>query len=139
MIKMDNLYPLMLEAFKDNLSFTFPVKGTSMRPLLKTDDIVTIKNDNEYKVGDVILYKRLNEQFVFHRIRRINKKKGLYTLVGDHQRKTEKGIRYEQIIAKMISYKKDGGKENNLKGFKYKLYKLIVKSDIMRWLFSKLS
>ena len=107
MIKMDNLYPLMLDAFENNMTFTFPVKGTSMRPLLKTNDVVTIEKSNEFKVGDVILYKRDNGQFVFHRIRKINKKNNTYVLVGDHQRKVEKGIRFDQIIAKMISYRKE--------------------------------
>lgn len=140
MIKMDNLYPLMLDAFENNMTFTFPVKGTSMRPLLKTNDVVTIEKSNEFKVGDVILYKRDNGQFVFHRIRKINKKNNTYVLVGDHQRKVEKGIRFDQIIAKMISYRKENKKEdNNLKSFRYKLYKLLVKISLIRWLFSKLS
>ncbi|MCR5350279.1 MAG: S24/S26 family peptidase [Acholeplasmatales bacterium] len=140
MINMDKLYPLMLDAFDNNMSFTFPVKGQSMRPFLKTNDVVTIKRSDNFKVGDVILYKRDNGQFVFHRIRRINKKNNTYILVGDHQRKVEKDIKYNQIIAKMISYRKQNKKEdNNLKGFRYKCYKLIVKSSIMRWLFSKLS
>ena len=140
MIKMDDLYPLMIDAFNNNMTFTFPVKGTSMRPLLKTNDVVTINKDNNYKVGDVILYKRDNGQFVFHRIRRINKKNNTFILVGDHQRKVEKDIRFDQIIAKMISYKKENKKEdNNLKSFRYRLYKLLVKISLIRWLFSKLS
>jgi len=140
MIKMDNLYPLIVEAFNSDLTFSFPVKGTSMRPLLKDNDIVTIKKVNNPKVGDVYLYKRDNGQFVFHRIRRINKKNNSYTFVGDHQRKVEKDIRFEQLIGYMISYKKSNKKEdNNLSNFRYKLYKIIVKISLMRWLFSKLT
>ena len=45
MIKVETFYPLILDSFKEGKSFTFPVKGTSMRPLFKSGDIVTIIQD----------------------------------------------------------------------------------------------
>ena len=136
MIKLELLYPLMLEAFNDNKSFSFPVKGTSMRPMLKNDDVVTIVSINNYKKGDILLYKRLDESFVLHRVRKIKNNK-LY-IVGDHQTGLEE-VNYNQVIAKVINYKKNNkDKVYNLKGVKYNLYKFIVKFKIIRFIFSKI-
>ncbi len=136
MIKLELLYPLMLEAFNENKSFSFPVKGTSMRPMLKNDDVVTIVSINNYKKGDILLYKRLDESFVLHRVRKIKNNK-LY-IVGDHQTGLEE-VNYNQVIAKVINYKKNNkDKVYNLKGVKYNLYKFIVKFKIIRFIFSKI-
>ena len=136
MIKLELLYPLMLEAFNENKSFSFPVKGTSMRPMLKNDDVVTIVSINNYKKGDILLYKRLDESFVLHRVRKI-KNNRLY-IVGDHQTGLEE-VNYNQVIAKVINYKKNNkDKVYNLKGVKYNLYKFIVKFKIIRFIFSKI-
>ena len=136
MIKLELLYPLMLEAFNDHKSFSFPVKGTSMRPMLKNDDVVTIVSINNYKKGDILLYKRLDESFVLHRVRKIKNNK-LY-IVGDHQTGLEE-VNYNQVIAKVINYKKNNkDKVYNLKGVKYNLYKFIVKFKIIRFIFSKI-
>ena len=65
MIKVEKFYPLIEEAFQNGKTFSFPVKGTSMRPLLKNDDIVTLeKFDGNPKVGDILFYRRDNLQFV---------------------------------------------------------------------------
>ena len=43
LINVEDFYPLIIEAFKNDKTFSFPIKGTSMRPLLKSGDIVTIE------------------------------------------------------------------------------------------------
>ena len=135
MIKLETLYPLILEAFQDNKTFSFPIKGTSMRPLLKNDDIVTIKKiDNDIKKGDILLYKRNDDSFVLHRINKI--KKDYYLIVGDHQTKKEL-VKYDQLIGKVINYqKKNKEKIYYLKGVRYNFYKFIVKFKFIRYIFS---
>ena len=135
-IKLDDLYPLMIESFNENLKFEFPINGTSMRPLLTKGDSVTIKKIEDVKVGDIILYKRLNGQFILHRLRKI--KNESYSFVGDHQTKIEENIKYDMLIGTLISYKHKN-KIHNLKSIRYKIYKKMVKIKFIRWLFSKLS
>lgn len=135
--KMVDLYPIILEAFSNNMTFKFPVNGTSMQPLLKTLDSVEIEKFNELKVGDIVLFRRLNGSFVLHRI--IKMHDDLYDIVGDHQTKIEKDIKKEQIIAKVISYSKKGKeKEYNLRNFKYRIYKFFVKFKIVRFIYAHL-
>ena len=135
MIKLEKIYPLMLEAFNDNKTFSFPIKGTSMLPLLKNDDVVTIKKiENDIKKGDILLFKRNDGSFILHRVNKI--KKDHYLIVGDHQTPLEK-VLYEQIIAKVINYqKKKNNKTYYMKGIRYSLYKFIVKFKFIRFIFS---
>lgn len=136
--KMEDLYPLIIEAFNNNQKFKFPVKGTSMRPMLKDNDSVTIEKVNNVIKGDIILYRRDNGQFVLHRIIKVHD--NLYDIVGDHQTGIEYNVRYDQLIGKVISYNKKGKeKEYKLLGLRYKLYKFSCKFKLRRWLNSKLS
>lgn len=135
MIKVETFYPLILDAFKEGKSFTFPVKGTSMRPLFKSGDIVTIiKVDNNIKKGDIVFYKRDDNTFVLHRIRKI--KNNILYIVGDHQTKIEE-VKYDNLIGVVINYKKSNkDKIYNMKGVKYNLYKFIIKFKFIRFIFS---
>ena len=134
MIKVEKFYPLMLEAFNENKTFSFPVRGTSMRPLFKNGDVVTLeKFDGSPKVGDVLFYRRLDLSFVLHRVRKI--KNGKLYIVGDHQTPLEE-VSYDQVIGKVINYKKiNKDKIYYMKGVKYNLYKFIVKFKIVRFIF----
>lgn len=137
MIKVKVFYPLILEAFKEGKSFSFPVKGTSMQPLLHTNDVVTIIPKDDYSVGDIVLFKRNEEIFVLHRI--IKKYDSMFDIVGDHQTGIEKAVRLENIVGCVISYTKKGEEKiNNLNTKRYKFYKFIVKFKLVRYLFSKL-
>ncbi|MDE5856154.1 MAG: S24/S26 family peptidase [Anaeroplasmataceae bacterium] len=136
MIKVEDFYPLILEAFQTGQTFTFPVHGTSMQPLLHTNDLVIIEKVSALKKGDIVFYRRSNGQFVLHRIRRV--KKDTYTFVGDHQVKEEPGITIEQCIGKVIAYQKQGKeKQHRLKGFKYRTYTLLVRFKLFRWFCGK--
>ena len=135
MIKVEKFYPLMLEAFEENKTFSFPVRGTSMRPLLKNGDVVTLeKFDLNPKVGDILFYRRKDLSFVLHRVRKIKNDK-LY-IVGDHQTPLEL-VSIADVIGKVINYKKNNkDKIYNMKGVKYNLYKFIVKFKLIRFIFA---
>ncbi|MDE7095538.1 MAG: S24/S26 family peptidase [Anaeroplasmataceae bacterium] len=136
MIKVEDFYPLILEAFQKGHTFTFPVHGTSMQPLLHTNDLVILEAVTKLKKGDIVFYQRENKQFVLHRIRRV--KKDSYTFVGDHQTQEEPGIVFSQCIGKVIAYKKQGKeKQYNLKGLKYRLYTFLVRFKLFRWFCGK--
>ena len=48
-------------------SFLFYVEGNSMQKLLKEGDVVVVKSQNKYKVGDLIVFDYKGEK-VIHRI-----------------------------------------------------------------------
>lgn len=135
MIKMSEINLIMEDAFNNNMTFSFRASGNSMLPKICNNDLVTLKkNRNDYKVGDIVLYKRdLDDSYVLHRIRRINKNKTLFDAVGDHQYRIEKNIDINSIVAILVSYnRKDKNKEyhNNSK-----FYKFIVRIGIIRLFF----
>jgi len=80
--------------------FEFPFKNG-----LEIGDVVVIKGEKEYKVGEVIVYKPLNEKYpVIHRIVKINED-GTYQTKGDRNNSQlyyEKSISLKQIYGKAI-------------------------------------
>ena len=77
--------------------------------------------------------RRDDGAFVLHRLRKI--KNDILYIVGDHQVKLEE-VRKDQLIGKVICYKKHNNKTYNLKGVRYKFYKFIVKNKYVRFIFS---
>lgn len=131
MIKMDDIIPVMLEAFENDKTFTFPVNGRSMSPFLKKDDLVTVSKCDEIKKGDVILFKRTLGGYVLHRVKRV--KNDEIVVYGDRQLNYETLDR-SQVIAIMVS-KNRNGKEISLDKSSYKMYKAFVKLKLTRLIF----
>ncbi len=137
MIRVEDFYPLILEAFENNQTFTFPVQGTSMQPMLHSNDVVELSKIVSIRIGDILLYRRQNGQFVLHRVRRI--KDNTYTFVGDHQTIEEPNIEGAQLIGKVIAYKKQGkDKQYLLKGIRYRTYRFFVRFKLFRRFCGKL-
>ena len=137
MIRVEDFYPLILESFEKNQTFTFPVQGTSMQPLLHSNDTVELSRIDSICKGDILLYRRQNGQFVLHRVRRIKDK--VYTFVGDHQAIEEPNIEESQLIGKVIAYKKQGkDKQYLLKGIRYRTYRFLVRFKLFRRFCGKL-
>ena len=98
-LSMKDLEPLLNEALEKNCSFTLIPRGTSMLPLIREgkDSVILSPLPYTVNVGDIILYKRTNGQFVLHRV--IKKNKASYTMCGDNHTALEEGILKEQMIA----------------------------------------
>ncbi len=135
MNRMEDIYPFILEAFSKDLTFTFPIHGTSMLPMLKTGDLVTIKKVESLQKGDIVLFRRFDESFVLHRIIRVNNDS--YDIVGDHQGIIEKNVLFGQMIGVVISYNKNG-KEHHMKNLRYKIYKALVRITLLRKIFGRI-
>ena len=135
MNRMEDIYPFILEAFSKDLTFTFPIHGTSMLPMLKTGDLVTIKKVESLQRGDIVLFRRCDESFVLHRIIKVNNDS--YDIVGDHQGIIEKNVLFGQIIGVVISYNKNG-KEHHMKNLRYKIYKALVRITLLRKIFGRI-
>jgi len=93
---------------KDNELF-FTNVGYSMYPLIKErEDILHIVKSDEFKKGDILLYKSNVDHYVLHRLLKI--KKDQYILAGDYNYFKDQPITKEQILGKLITIKKKDGK-----------------------------
>ena len=68
------MYPLIFEMLDNGGDVTLKVIGVSMQPMLYNNrDSVKIKRpDAKLKKNDTALFKGTNEQFILHRVIRIN-------------------------------------------------------------------
>ena len=82
--------------------------GSSMAPFLihGRDRIFFSTPDRPLRRGDMVFYRRDSGQFVMHRICRVTKDG--YDMVGDGQTNIERGIRREQIFARVTRVKRKG-------------------------------
>lgn len=71
---------------KNNIPIKFKVKGNSMLPLIKNNDIIEIVKNDLYKLGDIVLYKYY-DLLIVHRIIKI--KVNQYYLKGDNGSKID--------------------------------------------------
>ena len=83
--------------------------GYSMYPLIRQrEDILHIVKTDEYKRGDIVLYKSNVDHYVLHRILRIKKDKII--LAGDYNYFKDKPITKDQVLGKLLTIKKKDGK-----------------------------
>ena len=116
---MKDIGPLIEEVVGQGDVFRLTVSGTSMMPFLRNnrDEVIFAPLEGRtLKRGDILLYKRREGTYVMHRLYRIEKN-GTYTFIGDHQYKTEEGIRRDQIKAYVPYVIRDGRKIDCEKGF----------------------
>ena len=87
--------------------------GYSMYPLIKQrEDILHIVKTDDYKRGDIILYKSEVDHYVLHRILRI--KKDTIICAGDYNYFKDKPITPDQVLGKLMDIKKKDGKTIDL-------------------------
>lgn len=119
---MQELLPFIEEALNNNKTFTIPITGTSMLPLLvEGRATVTIKKcETTLKKGDLPLYRRQDGSFVLHRVVSVDAD-GTYTMCGDNQFLKEKGIAHTAIIGVVTAITRNG-KTFSVDSKKYRLY-----------------
>ncbi len=82
------------------------IKTGSMEPTLKVNDLIIVKKENEYNVGDIIVYQDKN-QLVCHRIVFIDD--SIVITKGDYNNNNDLPININQIKGKVIkNYHKIG-------------------------------
>ena len=121
-VTMKELLPFIEEALNNDKTFTIPITGTSMRPLLIAGrDTVTLKKcDTLLKKGDLPLFRRKDGAFVLHRVVKVEAD-GTYTMCGDNQFLKEKGIKHSQIIG-VVTEITCNGKTFSVENKKYQSY-----------------
>lgn len=101
------MLPLIEEATESGGVFTLYPKGASMKPLIRQgSDAVELCAIDRVAVGDIVLFRRENGEFVLHRI--VDEKPEGYVFCGDNQCVLEGGIKREQMIARADAILRDG-------------------------------
>ena len=105
---MKDLEPLIIETVQKGYTFPMFPKGSSMLPLFREgeDSVILSALPEKINAGDIILYKRENEQYVLHRVMKV--KKDTFVMCGDNQAVFEKGITRENMIALASGMIRDG-------------------------------
>ena len=117
--------------------FTIFPGGSSMLPLIAEgrDSVCLVKPVKGVSVGDIVLYKRKNGQYVLHRV--ISAENGRYTMCGDNQITPEKGIRDSDIVG-IVGRIKRKGRDISVESFFYGIYCFVWRSFLVRRVFFKL-
>lgn len=104
-IELALLMPTISEVIAAGGSFRLYPRGTSMQPMLvEGEDSVELTAAEPYRVGDVLLYRRENGQFVLHRL--IGTVGDTLVFCGDNQNAPEFGIPRRAVLAKLGGYYK---------------------------------
>jgi len=103
-VSIKDLAPVIEETVKSGSKAELTVTGHSMMPLL-FDRIsrVRLTESSDFKRGDMVLYRRVNGDYVLHRIVRADENE-CFSICGDNQFVLETGVRYNQIIAKVDAF-----------------------------------
>ena len=113
------LMPKLLALLEETDNVPLVISGSSMTPFLihRRDTVYLSKVRRPLKKGDMILFRRDSGDYILHRILRAEK--GIYTLIGDAQNRTEP-VREDQVLALVTAVRRKG--------------KFLKESDF-RWLF----
>lgn len=76
-----------------------PLKGISMLPTLADGEVLFVQSQQEYSVGDIIVFFYPREGYLVHRI--IQMDKGAILCKGDNAKRVEV-IMKRQIVGKVI-------------------------------------
>ena len=83
--------------------------GYSMYPLIKQrEDVLRIVKTDNYKKGDIVLYKSEVDHYVLHRILKI--KKDQIILAGDYNYFKDKPISKDKVLGLLTTITKKDGK-----------------------------
>lgn len=102
-----DILPLVEECIKNGQKVKMQVAGISMTPILHDiRDTVVLRKADSVKKYDIVLYRRENGQYILHRV--IGKKKNLLTMAGDFETEKEYPVNEDRVIAKVISFCRNG-------------------------------
>jgi len=107
-VKSNEIFPIIVELLESGQTARITVTGDSMRPFLKPgrDSVELAKTSfQEIRKGDIVLIRRTNGIYVLHRV--YQKTKDYFTMVGDAQQWIEGPLYPEQLIARVVSVRRN--------------------------------
>ncbi len=79
---------------------TFVVLTGSMEPTIQAGEMIVVKEENAYQIGDIVTYREEKDFLVTHRIVKIDGEN--ITTKGDNNNLEDKTIKEGQILGKVI-------------------------------------
>ena len=117
--EMNTIVPLIQSVISDGREAKIRVTGNSMYPmLLDRRDMVKLSKIDCVKVGDVLLYRRENGDYVMHRV--IGRKGDNLAFAGDNEIAREYPVGTSQCIAKMTGFVRNGVEYDCKANIKYR-------------------
>jgi len=96
-IPTEEYFSLVKESLAQTGQAHVRVTGVSMQPTLRhLQDSVILVPPDRVRLGDILLFDRLNGRYALHRV--IGKGKRGFTMAGDNQRHMERNLPYHQIV-----------------------------------------
>lgn len=102
--KSKDVFDIMDYLFDNGKTLWIVISGMSMYPFLRESlDMVELKRAeiSDIKKGDIVLIKRLTDEFVLHRV--VRKNKSEFYIMGDAQQWLEGPISGKQLKAVVIN------------------------------------
>ncbi len=117
---MSEIAPLIEATVAEGGEFILYTRGTSMLPFLRENETAAaLIAPGEPRKNDTVLYKRADGTYVLHRIVKV--RSDGFVMCGDNQFRLERGIKMEQIIAKLSAVIKNDERDE-LDSKKYRRY-----------------
>lgn len=102
----------------------FRIKGMSMYPLLRSDrDLVDLRRTNEPRMGDIVLARVSEDQYVLHRV--IKKEGDRLTLMGDGNIYAKESCLCSDVIGKAVMVIRNG-RSIDTKNIVYRMYSFLL-------------
>lgn len=108
LVSTHELFPLVREILNQGNKVKFTVSGSSMLPWIvdNRDQVLVDGLHDDLKVGDIILFRNRDGEYILHRI--YKKEKGYYLTIGDSCYINDGKIFYRDIIGVVkIIYRKN--------------------------------
>ena len=98
-VDINEYMPILIDLVENGNTVPLLISGNSMSPFLvhHRDTIFISKPNSLFKRGDIVFFRRLNGDYVVHRIHHINNK-GEYYIIGDGQTLMEGPVMQSQIF-----------------------------------------
>lgn len=125
LLNNSNLLKLSNNLIERGTSVRFRAKGFSMRPFIQDGDLITVSPLRDYpiRVGDVVLYKTVDNRPIIHRVIRKRKIDGraVFFIKGDATFGEPEEIDTERVLGRVTAIERNGrGKKLDTK-----LYRII--------------
>ena len=108
-VGVDTYMPVLCELLAQGKEVSLTITGNSMSPFMAhgRDEIMISPPDGCWKKGDMAFFRRINGQYVMHRICRVDGEGNCF-FVGDAQQYIEGPVCPEQIFGKITKVKRKG-------------------------------
>jgi signal peptidase I len=135
-----SLLKLSKDLLERKISIRFRAKGFSMRPFIQDGDLITVSplQNSPVKVGDVVLYKTVDDQAIVHRViqKTIKDNKTVFFIKGDAAFSQPEEVDTERILGRVVAIERNGRKRK----LDTKLYRIIGLlfawlSPFSRWIY----